>query len=106
MLKKILFAILIFFIHLNAYAYPIRLIEGQVSQIIDRTIVINEAKFRPSGYAAALPKWLIEGSDVTISYSCNELGDCYYIDVVQPNEPLTIMDKINQELLDFERVFP
>jgi len=105
-MSKILFAILALSIYLNAYAYPIRQMDGKVSQIIDRTIVMHEEEFRPSGYASALPKWLHEGLDVTISYSCNELGECYYIDVVQPNGSLTIMDKINQDLLDFERIFP
>jgi len=104
--SKISIAILLLLVHLNAYAYPIHQLTGAVEQVIDRTIFLNNEKFRPSGYASSLPGWVIQGSEVTISYSCNELGDCYYIDIAEANGDLPLMDKINQELLDFERVFP
>jgi predicted GTPase len=103
---RIFISAIIILIHVNAYAYPIRQIDGTVEKIIDRTIIINEEKFRPSGYASALPQWVVEGSVIKMSYACNELGECYYIDIVETDGKLSIMNKINQELLNFERVFP
>lgn len=105
-MSKYFIVIALLLMHFHAYAYPIHQLSGTVEQVIDRTIIINDEKFRPSGYASSLPNWVMQGAELTISYSCNELGDCYYIDVVETNGSLPIMDKINQELLDFERVFP
>lgn len=91
---------------IHAYAYPIHQLSGTVEQVIDRTIIINDEKFRASGYASSLPPWIIPGSEVTISYSCNELGECYYIDIVETDGELPLKEKINQDLLDYGRVFP
>lgn len=105
-MPKLLTIIALLLMHFHAYAYPIHQISGTVEQIVDRTIIIKNEKFRPSGYASSLPKWVTKGSEVTISLSCNELGECYYIDIVEVNGDLPLMDKINQDLLEFERIFP
>ncbi len=105
-MMKIFIPLMVLLIHINAHAYPLRQLDGTVEKVIDRTIIIDNEKFRPSGYASTLPKWISEGTLVNMSYACDELGDCYYIDIVAPGEPLPIMDKINKELLSFERVFP
>lgn len=103
---KIFIPLMVLLVHINAYAYPLRQLDGNVEKVIDRTIFIDNEKFRPSSYAATLPKWVSEGTIIKMSYACDELGDCYYIDIVAPGEPLPVMDKINKELLSFERVFP
>ncbi|SFL97799.1 hypothetical protein SAMN05421830_110133 [Desulfomicrobium norvegicum] len=105
-MSKILIIILVLLIHIHAYAFPVLQQSGTVERVFDRSIIIKNTKFSPSGYASSLPNWIIHGSEVTISYSCDELGDCYYIDIVKPNEELPLMEKINQDLLDFERIFP
>ncbi len=105
-MMKILVPIVLLLLCVNAHAYPIRQMDGTVEKVTDRTMTINDEKFRPSGYASAIPKWVTEGTAVTISYACDELGDCYYIDIVTPGDSLSIMEKINKELLSFERVFP
>jgi hypothetical protein len=105
-MMKIFIPIIALLLYINAYAYPLRQMDGTVEKITNRTLTINAEKFRPSGYASSIPKWVTEGSTVKISYACDELGDCYYIDIVEPDGSLTIMDKINKELLSFERVFP
>jgi hypothetical protein len=105
-MSKLALTTLLFLICFNAYAYPVTPVSGTVEKIIDRSIYINNEKFIPSGYAPFLPKWVTLGAEVTISFSCNELGDCYYIDVVESNSSLPLMDKINQELLELKRVFP
>ncbi len=103
---KIPISLIFFLISFTVHAYPLRQIDGTVDKIIDRSLIINEEKFRPSGYASSLPEWITEGSVVKISYACDELGECYYIDIVEPDGSLSIMEKINKELLSFERVFP
>lgn len=104
---KFSFTIILFLLAtICCFAYPIAQFSGTVARIVDRSIIINDYTFRPSGYAPFLPDWVKQGSEVTISYSCNELGECFYIDIVQVDDDLPIKEKINQNLLDFRRVFP
>ena len=89
-----------------AHAYPIFQMTGTVEGIYVSQIVIDGVTFQASGFTPLPPKWVKKDLEVSISYACNELGDCFYIDIVKPNATMPIMDKINQELLSFEKVYP
>jgi hypothetical protein len=80
-------------------------INGTVEKVTDRSIVINGSRYQPSGYATLLPNWVKPGTLATISYACDELGDCFYIDVVSLNGTTPIGDKINSNLLEFKNIF-
>ena len=105
MKTKIILTILLMacsFVH----AYPIFQITGTVEAVYVSQVVIDGVTFQASGLTPLPPKWVKKGSEVSISYACNELGECFYIDIVEPNATMPIMDKINQELLNFEKVYP
>lgn len=105
-MKSLLFLIASTLIYSVTYAYPIYQTTGTVESVYVTKLVIDGVTFHPSGYTPLPPKWVTKDKIVSISYACNELGDCFYIDVVEPNGTMPIMDKINQELLDFEKVYP
>lgn len=77
-----------------------------IDKVIDRTLLIEGTHFRPSGYATLLPAWLKEGSQATISFACDELGDCYYVDIAPINGTTPIGDKINANILEYKHIFP
>ena len=106
MLKTLLLSILTLFFATTSYCYPIQKADCKIDQIIDRTLIIEGKKVYPSGYTPILPKWIQPGSAVSISYTCTETGDCYYIDIEPQNSTLPIMDKLNKGLLDRANIFP
>lgn len=103
-MKLFLISILIL-LSTAATAREVGKLEGTVEKIIDRTLVLDGNQFRPSGYATLLPEWVKPGASVTISYACDELGDCYYIDVVPLNGTTTIAEKINSNMLEYRNIF-
>lgn len=87
-------------------ALEVGLLSGNVENVIDRTLTIEGQTLRSSGYAPTVPDWIKPGASATVSYACDELGDCFYIDIVPLNESTPIRDKINAELLEYRRIFP
>lgn len=105
---KLWLAVLVFVFVLtgNVISFPTHSLIGTVEARYDRALVIGGQKFSPGGSYHLLPDWVQPGVDVQLLYICDELADCYYIDVVREGEEFPLMPKIESGAMTADDVFP